>query len=43
MNYSCPIVGGFTALIAVWWFAYARKDYKGPTVVVEDIVTESKS
>lgn len=30
MNYSCLLWGGFTIIIAGWWFVGARKGYVGP-------------
>lgn len=33
MNYAVVIWGGFTVLIAAWWFIGARKNYVGPPIV----------
>lgn len=35
MNYASVIWGGFTILIALWWFVAARKDYVGPPIVTD--------
>lgn len=33
MNYASLIWGGFTILVAAWWFLGARKSYEGPPMV----------
>jgi choline transport protein len=33
MNYASLLWGGFTILVAAWWFFGARKDYVGPPVL----------
>lgn len=35
MNYASVIWGGFTIIIALWWFVKARKDYIGPPMVTD--------
>ncbi|KAK5944119.1 hypothetical protein PMZ80_003400 [Knufia obscura] len=35
MNYASLIWGGFTILVAAWWFLGARKSYEGPPMVQE--------
>ena len=30
MNYASLLLGGFTILIAAWWFIGARRGYVGP-------------
>lgn len=35
MNYASLIWGGFTVLVAAWWFLGARKSYEGPPMVQE--------
>lgn len=35
MNYASVIWGGFTIIIALWWFVKARKDYTGPPIVTD--------
>ena len=35
MNYASVIWGGFTILIALWWFVKARQNYVGPPIVTD--------
>ena len=40
MNYACVLWGGFTIIVAVWWFVKARKGYEGPPWVEGGVVAE---
>jgi choline transport protein len=33
MNYASLLWGGFTIIVAAWWFLGARRHYKGPPIV----------
>jgi len=37
MNYACVVVGGFSFIATVYWFAYARHVFKGPKRVAPDV------
>lgn len=37
MNYASLIWGGFTIFVGIWWFAGARKGYKGPSTTGEGV------
>ncbi|KPM39688.1 hypothetical protein AK830_g6882 [Neonectria ditissima] len=46
MNYASVVFAGFAAISAVWYFAYARKHFKGPIIVdigSEEIVSGPES
>lgn len=36
MNYTCVTTGGFTILIAPWWFWKKGHGYVGPVALVEE-------
>ena len=38
MNYASVVFAGFAAVAFAWYFAYARKNFKGPPISREDIV-----
>lgn len=38
MNYASVVFAGFAAIAFIWYFAYARKNFKGPPVPRDDIV-----
>ncbi|KPI36202.1 Choline transport protein [Cyphellophora attinorum] len=40
MNYACLLWGGFTIIVALWWFVKARKGYEGPPMVEGGVVAE---
>ncbi|KAH6894200.1 amino acid/polyamine transporter I [Thelonectria olida] len=33
MNYASVVFAGFSAISAAWYFAYARKNFKGPIII----------
>ena len=36
-NYTVVVVGGFSAMAVAWWFAWARKNFKGPVRTSADV------
>jgi amino acid transporter len=36
MNYASVVFAGFATIAIVWYFAYARKNFKGPPVIRDD-------
>jgi TRAP-type uncharacterized transport system fused permease subunit len=37
MNYASVVFAGFAAIAFIWYFAYARKNSKGPPVALEPV------
>lgn len=42
MNYTVVVVGGFSALSAVYWFTYAKDNFRGPSKGKSDVSRESE-
>lgn len=42
MNYASVVFAGFAAISAVWYFAHARKNFKGP-IIMEDFGSDTPS
>lgn len=38
MNYASVVFSGFAAIAVTWYFAYARKNFKGPPVTREQVL-----
>lgn len=36
MNYASVVFAGFATISIVWYFAYARKEFKGPRIIYDD-------
>ena len=41
MNYASVVFAGFAAISAIWYFAHARKNFKGP--IMEDFGSDTPS
>ncbi|KAF4119937.1 to GABA permease GabA [Geosmithia morbida] len=39
MNYASVVFAGFAAIATVWYFAYARKNFTGPPVTGNEVLT----
>ncbi|PGH02180.1 hypothetical protein AJ80_08903 [Polytolypa hystricis UAMH7299] len=37
MNYASVVFAGFATISVVWYFAHARKKFKGPPIMLEDV------
>lgn len=38
MNYASVVFAGFAAVATIWYFVYARKNFRGPPVLKEDFL-----